>query len=140
MGRFITNNFLSPRVAVARLTSVDFVGLVARWLEDERKARAVAAATDAPFSIALDIVPKVAIDEWVALAARRGVEAVPAAPLASRGRSILGRRERARRCSIRASILSRRRSSDTRDHHSGIWRKNPDAGSQNGSTTCSPPR
>jgi hypothetical protein len=45
MGRFITNNFLSPRVAVARLTSVDFVGLVARWLEDERKARAVAAAT-----------------------------------------------------------------------------------------------
>src|SRR5580704_6552684 len=42
MGRFITNNFLSPRVAIARLASVDFVGLAARWLEDERNARAVA--------------------------------------------------------------------------------------------------
>src|SRR6202789_4725882 len=31
MGRFITNNFLSPRVAIARLASVDFVGLAARW-------------------------------------------------------------------------------------------------------------
>jgi uncharacterized membrane-anchored protein YjiN (DUF445 family) len=34
-------------------------------------------------------LPKAAIDEWVALAARRGIEAVPAAPLASRGLSIL---------------------------------------------------
>jgi uncharacterized membrane-anchored protein YjiN (DUF445 family) len=34
-------------------------------------------------------VPNGAIDEWVALAARRGIEAVPAAPLASRGLSIL---------------------------------------------------
>ena len=34
-------------------------------------------------------MPKAAIDEWVALAARRGIEAVPAAPLASRGLSIL---------------------------------------------------
>jgi uncharacterized membrane-anchored protein YjiN (DUF445 family) len=89
MGRFITNNFLSPRVAVARLSSVDFVGLAARWLEDERNARAVAAAAGRAIPYALDIVPKGAIDEWVALAARRGIEAVPAAPLASRGLSIL---------------------------------------------------
>src|SRR6202020_2786337 len=41
MGRFITNNFLSPRVAIARLSSLDFVGLAARWLADERNARAV---------------------------------------------------------------------------------------------------
>jgi hypothetical protein len=34
-------------------------------------------------------LPKAAIDEWVTLAARRGIEAVPAAPLASRGLSIL---------------------------------------------------
>ena len=40
MGRFITNNFLSLRVAVARLSSVDFVSLAARWFEDERDARA----------------------------------------------------------------------------------------------------
>jgi uncharacterized membrane-anchored protein YjiN (DUF445 family) len=89
MGRFITNNFLSPRVAVARLSSVDFVGLAARRLEDERDARAVAAAAGRTIPCALDIVLKGAIDEWAALAARRGIEAVPAAPLASRGLSIL---------------------------------------------------
>jgi uncharacterized membrane-anchored protein YjiN (DUF445 family) len=89
MGRFITNNFLSPRVAIARLSSVDFAGLAARWLEDERNARAVAAATARAIPYTLDLLPKGAIDEWVAMAARRGIEAVPAAPLASRGLSIL---------------------------------------------------
>ena len=89
MGRFITNNFLSPRVAIARLSSIDFVGLAARWLEDERNAPALAAAARRAVPYALDLVPKAAIDEWVALAARRGIEAVPAAPLASRGLSIL---------------------------------------------------
>jgi uncharacterized membrane-anchored protein YjiN (DUF445 family) len=89
MGRFITNNFLSPRAAIARLSSIDFVGLAAQWLEDERNARAAAAATARAIPYALDLVPKGAIDEWVALAARRGIEAVPAAPLASRGLSIL---------------------------------------------------
>ena len=89
MGRFITNNFLSPRVAIARLASVDFVGLAARWLEDERNARAVAFGAIRAIPYALDLMPRAAIDEWVALAARRGIEAVPAALLASRGLSIL---------------------------------------------------
>jgi uncharacterized membrane-anchored protein YjiN (DUF445 family) len=89
MGRFITNNFLSPRVAIARLSSVDFVGLAARWLEDEGNARAAAAAASRAIPYALDLLPKGAIDEWIAFAARRGIEAVPAAPLASRGLSIL---------------------------------------------------
>jgi uncharacterized membrane-anchored protein YjiN (DUF445 family) len=89
MGRFITNNFLSPRVAVARLSSVDFVSLTARWIENERNARAVAAAAARAIPYALDLLPNGRIDEWVAMAARRGIEAVPAAPLASRGLSIL---------------------------------------------------
>jgi uncharacterized membrane-anchored protein YjiN (DUF445 family) len=89
MGRFITNNFLSPRVAIARLSSVDFVGLAAKWLEDERNAQALAGAASRVIPYTLDIVPRVVIDEWVAMAARRGIEAVPAAPLASRGLSIL---------------------------------------------------
>jgi uncharacterized membrane-anchored protein YjiN (DUF445 family) len=84
MGRFITNNFLSPRVAIARLSSVDFAGLAARWLEDEGSARAVAAGAARVIPYALDFVPKAAINEWVGMAARRGIEAVPAAPLALR--------------------------------------------------------
>src|SRR5208283_5770940 len=89
LGRFITNNFLSPRIAMARLSSVDAVGLAARWLEDERNARAIAEGAGRLVPYALDLVPKAAFDEWVGMAARRGVEAVPAAPLASRALSIL---------------------------------------------------
>jgi uncharacterized membrane-anchored protein YjiN (DUF445 family) len=89
LGRFITNNFLSPRIAIARLSSIDAVSLAARWLEDERNAHAIAAGAGRLVPYALDLVPKAAFDEWVAMAARRGVEAVPAAPLASRGLSIL---------------------------------------------------
>src|SRR3984885_7472351 len=89
LGRFITNNFLSPRVAIARLSSVDAVGLAARWLENERNARAIAAGAGRIIPYALDLVPKAAIEEWVAFAARRGIEAVPAAPLASKGLAIL---------------------------------------------------
>jgi uncharacterized membrane-anchored protein YjiN (DUF445 family) len=89
MGQFITNNFLSPQVAIARLASVDFAGLAARWLTDERNARAFAAGAGRVLLYALDLMPKAAIDQWVALAAQRGIEAVPLAPLASRGLAIL---------------------------------------------------
>ncbi len=89
LGRFITNNFLTPRVAVARLSSVDFAGLAARWLEDERNARGIAAGAARAIPYALDLVPKAALEEWAAAAAKRGIEAVPAAPLASRVLSIL---------------------------------------------------
>jgi uncharacterized membrane-anchored protein YjiN (DUF445 family) len=89
MGRFITNNFLSPRVAIARLASVDFASLAARWLEDERHARAVASAAARAIPLVLDLAPKGAIDDFVASAARRGIEAVPFAPLASRALSVL---------------------------------------------------
>ena len=89
LGRFIANNFLAPRIAIARLASVDAVGLAARWIEDERNAREItdAAARLAPYVI--DAVPKEALSEWVSMAARRGVEAVPVALLASRALSIL---------------------------------------------------
>ena len=89
LGRFITNNFLSPRVAMTRLASVDFAGLAARWLADERNARAFAAGAARLIPAALDLVPKAAIEEWAAFGARRGIEAVPFAPLASRALSIL---------------------------------------------------
>jgi uncharacterized membrane-anchored protein YjiN (DUF445 family) len=89
LGRFITTNFLSPRIAMARLSKVDAVGLAARWLEDERHARAIAAGAGRVIPYALDLVPKAAMEEWVAFAVRRGIEAVPAAPLASRGLAIL---------------------------------------------------
>jgi uncharacterized membrane-anchored protein YjiN (DUF445 family) len=89
LGQFIANNFLAPRVAMARLSSVDAVGLTARWLDDERNARMIAAGVGKLIPYALDLVPKAAFDEWVSMAAKRGIEAVPIAPLASRALSIL---------------------------------------------------
>ncbi len=89
LGRFITNNFLSPRTAMARLSSVDAAGLAARWLEDERNARAIASGAGRLITYGLDLIPKAALNEWVGMVARRGVDAVPAAPLASRGLAIL---------------------------------------------------
>jgi uncharacterized membrane-anchored protein YjiN (DUF445 family) len=89
MGRFLTNNFLAPRVAIARLSSIDFAGLAARWLGDERNARAVASGAGRFISYTIDLVPKASSDKWVALAARHGLEAIPAAPLVARGLSIL---------------------------------------------------
>jgi uncharacterized membrane-anchored protein YjiN (DUF445 family) len=89
IGRFITNNFLAPRIAMARLASVDAVGLAARWLEDERNAQAIAAGAGRLAQYALDLLPRAALAEWIGMATRRGIDAVPAAPLASRGLSIL---------------------------------------------------
>src|SRR5579863_9657907 len=66
LGRFITNNFLAPRVAMARLASVDAVGLAARWLEDERNAQAIAAGAGRLVQYALDLLPRAAFAEWAA--------------------------------------------------------------------------
>ena len=136
LGRFITNNFLGPQVAIARLASVDAVGLAARWLEDERNVRVIAAGAGCVIPYALDLVPKAAIDEWVAYAARRGVEAVPVAPLASRGLSILWADGAGLiRCSTRASISPRRCSTSTRRRSCDMCRRSRRDLSRNGSTT-----
>src|ERR1700722_17932516 len=58
MGRFITNNFLSPRVAIAGLSSVDFAGPAARWPEDEPNRGGVGAATARAIPYTLDLLPK----------------------------------------------------------------------------------
>jgi uncharacterized membrane-anchored protein YjiN (DUF445 family) len=39
LGRFITNNFLSPKVAHQQLIRVDVVGAVARWINDPANSR-----------------------------------------------------------------------------------------------------
>jgi uncharacterized membrane-anchored protein YjiN (DUF445 family) len=89
LGRFIANNFLSPRVALARLASIDPVGIAAQWLEDERNAQAISTAAGRLVPHAIEALPQEAVAEWISVVARRGVEAVPVAPLASRGLAIL---------------------------------------------------
>jgi uncharacterized membrane-anchored protein YjiN (DUF445 family) len=89
LGRFIANNFLSTRVAAARLAAIDPVGIATQWLTDERNAQAIASAAGRLVPHAIDAMPREAVADWVATVARRGVEAIPVAPLASRGLAIL---------------------------------------------------
>jgi uncharacterized membrane-anchored protein YjiN (DUF445 family) len=89
LGRFITNNFLSPRVALARLNGVDVVGLASRWLRDERNTSALAAGAGRLLPLALASLPRETLALWAATIARRGLEAVPLAPLASRALAVM---------------------------------------------------
>jgi uncharacterized membrane-anchored protein YjiN (DUF445 family) len=89
LGRFVTNNFLSPRVAAERLRSIDIVGLAARGLADPRNAEAITAIVGRLAPHAIAALPPDAVEDWIGGVARRGAEALPAAPLASRALSIL---------------------------------------------------
>jgi uncharacterized membrane-anchored protein YjiN (DUF445 family) len=89
MGRFIANNFLSPRVAAERLRAIDIVGFAARQLADARNAEAMAAILGRLAPHAIAALPQEEAEAWIGAVARRGVEALPAAPLASRALSIL---------------------------------------------------
>jgi len=89
MGRFAANNFLSARVAAARLRSIDVVGLAAAWLADERNAQAIAATAGRLVPYATAALPQEEAEAWIGGLARRGAEALPAAPLASRALAVL---------------------------------------------------
>ncbi len=89
MGRFIANNFLSPRVAAARLRSIDVIGLAAAWLADARNADAIAAAAGRLVPHALAALPREDAEAWLSGLARRGVEALPVAPFASRALAVV---------------------------------------------------
>jgi len=86
LGRFIAANFLSPRAALTRLHDIDAVAIAARWLRDERNARALAAGAG---RLALASLPRETLEQWATLVARKGLEAVPLAPLASRALAVL---------------------------------------------------
>jgi len=89
LGRFVANNFLSPRVAAERLRAIDVVGVLAQWLADPRNGEMIAAAVGRFVPHALAALPEDAVEEWVGRVARRGAEALPVAPLASRALAVL---------------------------------------------------
>jgi len=100
-----------------------------------RQRAGTAAAVGRAIPYALDVLPKGAIDEWIATAARRGIEAVPAAPLASRGLSILWAQGASQNAARQGLDFVGATLDATRRPSSGMSRKSPRAGSPNGSTT-----
>jgi len=89
LGRFITNNFLETRVASERLAQVDFATVLTQWISDENNAEKAAQWATRLAVQAIDGVPSADLGHFVGEIARRGVAAIPAAPLASKALSVL---------------------------------------------------
>ncbi|MGA2793671.1 MAG: DUF445 domain-containing protein [Roseiarcus sp.] len=89
LGRFMSNNFLSPSVLAKRLDKIEATEWAAAWLNDPANARRAADQASLFLPEALRALPRDQFVDWLAKAALRGVEALPAAPLASKLLAIL---------------------------------------------------
>jgi uncharacterized membrane-anchored protein YjiN (DUF445 family) len=89
IGRFIANNFLSPKVLSAKIREIDGVGAVAGWLSDPATASRVAHRVANSLPEILRALPRDDLNAFLTRAVRQGIEAVPAAPLASKILSVL---------------------------------------------------
>jgi uncharacterized membrane-anchored protein YjiN (DUF445 family) len=83
LGRFVSNNFLSPLVLKAKLREIDTAGWIARWLSAPDNARRVAQRVTVALPQILRALPRDQLGALLTRGIRHGIEAVPAAPLAS---------------------------------------------------------
>ena len=83
MGRFITNNFLTPRVLSERMASIDAAGWTADWLARPENARRVARVVALAIPEIVRTLPREQIADVLENSVRRGLAAMPAAPVAA---------------------------------------------------------
>jgi uncharacterized membrane-anchored protein YjiN (DUF445 family) len=115
IGRFISNNFLSPRVLTAKIREIDAVGWMARWLSSPANASRVAQRAARSLPQILQTLPREELNAFLARAARHGIEAVPAAPLASKILSVLWAQGETQALVERAIVMAASALSDNRD-------------------------
>src|SRR5579863_9704619 len=89
IGRFMANNFLSPRVLAERIRDVDIGGWAGRWLLRGDNARNVAQRATSSLNQALSAIPREDLNAFLSGAVRGGIERVPASAFASRVLSLL---------------------------------------------------
>jgi uncharacterized membrane-anchored protein YjiN (DUF445 family) len=89
IGRFMANNFLSPRVLAERIRNVDISGWAARWILRGDNAHNVAQRATTSLNQALGALPREDLNAFLSSAVRGGIESVPASPFASRLLSLL---------------------------------------------------
>lgn len=89
LGRFIANNFLSPRVVGDRIRDVDIAGWAAQWIERPSHARSAAQRTVTAVHQAMQTTPSSDLNAFLTRRTRQGIAAIPAAPLASRVLALL---------------------------------------------------
>ena len=88
LGRFITNNFLNPKVAHQQFARLDVVGWLSHWLNEPDNPRRLAEQIRGALPVVLKSLPGAELGEFLGLAGRRGIEAIPAAPLAAKVLSV----------------------------------------------------
>jgi uncharacterized membrane-anchored protein YjiN (DUF445 family) len=89
MGRFIAENFLAEHVLAERLDRIDAARWVIEHLDDPRKVRLLARRIAPVAGDLAAVFADESMGELVGRAARKGAEALPAAPLAGRMLSAL---------------------------------------------------
>ncbi len=89
LGRFIANNFLSPRVVGDRIRDVDIAGWAAQWIERPSHARSAAQRTVSAVHQAMQTTSSADLNAFLTRRTRQGIAAIPAAPLASRVLALL---------------------------------------------------
>lgn len=83
LGRFVSNNFLSPLVLKAKLREIDTAGWIARWLSERENAQRIARRVAMALPQILRALPHRQLNAFLTRGLSRGIEAIPAAPLAS---------------------------------------------------------
>jgi uncharacterized membrane-anchored protein YjiN (DUF445 family) len=89
IGRFMANNFLSPRVLAERIRDVDIGGWVGRWLLRGDNAKNVSQRVTSSLNQALAALPREDLNAFLSGAVRGGIERVPASAFASKLLSLL---------------------------------------------------
>lgn len=83
MGRFITNNFLTPKVLSERLAEVDAAHWIAEWLANPDNGRRIARNVALAIPELVRTLPRERITDVLGQSLLRGLEAMPAAPVAA---------------------------------------------------------
>jgi uncharacterized membrane-anchored protein YjiN (DUF445 family) len=89
LGNFITNNFLTAAVMNERLARIDMVGALAQWLSEPSNAKRLGDYIALQLPRIATSLPLPRIGEAVGGIAQQAVQAVPAAPVASKLLAIL---------------------------------------------------
>ena len=84
LGRFIVENFLSPRVLDAKLRQLEVAAWGGAWLSRPENARAVAGRVVAWAPELIRALPEGALEELAGEVARSAARAIPAAPTAGK--------------------------------------------------------
>src|SRR5208337_1810052 len=89
LGRFITENFLNPREAHRYFLRIDVAGALARWLNKPGNVDQLAWQVSGQLSQIVRALPSAELGDTFERVARRGIESIPAAPLAAKALAVL---------------------------------------------------